>query len=605
MKKIITLAVASVLMCGTLQAQESRYMGGEVEMTTLPNGGVLNKNAPESLAKTWTHESKVVQLAEGIWSLEGFAHVNCAVIEGENSLIIYDTGNDIEDGKKFLNEIKKISNKPVKTIIYSHAHYVWGSSPLLEGQMVYNVIGHPNLNKNIKESGGMGASIPELSPLLTGRAYEQFDIYTPSEGEDAPLASSPIGKGEKGFAPVTKPVEDGEIVTIDGVKMQFFTEFSSDTDDCLLVYFPEKELVLNNLYWPVYSNQYTLRGSLYRDPIPWMNGLKKIRDLNPKYMINTHTTAISGKEKVMEAVTNYHDGLAYLYDQTLRQILLGASPNELSHIVQLPKHLAEWPNNQLTYGEMSQYPKNIYNYALGWYDGNATNINKVEPSIEARKMVLGFGGKNKMMEQVEIALDNKEYAWATQLTDYLYKVYPNDQKVRQQKADALRKMGQVTESSISRSWYLSQARALENKVMIPHIILPEVAQIMDSEPGTFVNMMRVRINPEKSIDTNKLIVFEFTDVENRPQFGLHIRNGIAEFVENPSTYYKEKDVVIKVPRELFANYYAGKINVEKLLFNSNKVSMNINQTEVQWLLEQFDWFDAKAPILKYNKGVSK
>ena len=34
----------------------------------------------------------------------------------------------------------------------------------------------------------------------------------------------------------------------------------------------------------------------------------------------------------------------------------------------------------------------------------------------------------------------EEYAWVTQLTDYLYKVYPNDQEVRQLKADALRKI---------------------------------------------------------------------------------------------------------------------------------------------------------------------
>ncbi|WP_281615992.1 alkyl sulfatase dimerization domain-containing protein [Flammeovirga sp. SubArs3] len=604
MNKILSIAVTSLVMCGTLQAQDDKYMGSQVETTVLPNGGIVNQEAPKSIIKTMPHQPNVVKLADGVWSIEGFAHVNCGVIEGENSLIVYDTGNDVIDGKKFLDEIKKVSDKPVKTVIYSHAHYVWGTTSLLEGQQTYNIIGHANLNKNIKESKGLGSSVPELAPVLTARAYEQFDIYTPNEGDDAPLFSSPIGKNEKGFMPVTTPVEDGEELTIDGVKMQFFTNYGSDTDDCLMVYFPEKDVVLNNLYWPFYSNQYTLRGSMYRNPLPWMEGLRKIRDLNPEYLISTHTFAISGKNKVVEAVTNYHDGLAFLYDQTLRQTLLGATPEEMRHSIQLPKHLAEWPTNQLTYGEMSHYPQNIYNNALGWYDGNATKINTVEPSIEAQKMVEGFGGKTKMMENIATAMENKEYSWATQLSDYLYKVYPNDQDVRQQKADALRKMGQTTESSISRSWYLGQARALENKVMIPHMMLPEVDEVMDSEPGTYVNLMRVRIDPEKSKTTNEVIVFEFTDVENSPQFGLHIRKGVAEFIENPDTYYKMQNVVIKVPRALFANYYTGKINAEKLLFNSN-VSVSTNKIEAHWLLEQFDWFDAKSPILKYNKMASK
>ena len=288
-----------------------------------------------------------------------------------------------------------------------------------------------------------------------------------------------------------------------------------------------------------------------------------------------------------------------MYDQTLRHILLGDSPDELRHNIQLPQHLSEWPNNQLTYGELSYYAPNNFNYALGWYDGNAANINKVHPDVEAAKIVEGFGGKVKVMSATREAMEKKEYAWATQLSDYLYKVYPNDQEVRQLKADALRKMGQITVASIPRSWYLSQARALENKVEVHHVVMPSAEHMLGSSPGTYINMMRVRIDPEKSENTDLVIVFEFTDVEEDALYGLHIRKGVAEYLDNPRDHYRDTDVTIRLPRALFAKYYIGEVSLDELL-SDQSLRVNGSKDDAENILKQFDQYDQKEPILKYK-----
>ena len=348
MNKLITL-IALILSVSNLSyaQKKSPYVGGETELMTMPNGAVVNRNLPERISSVLPEKPQIVEVTDGIWSLEGFSIVNLGVMEGKTGLIIYDTGNDNEDGREFLKAIRTVSDKPVIAIIYSHSHYVWGGRALLDGKVDYTIIGHPGVNKNILESGGYGASIPELSPVLTARYLEQFNHYLPMQGEDAPISPSPIGSTDKEFIPVSKTVQDREILDIDGVKMQFFTEYHSDTDDCLLVYLPEKEVVFSNIYWPVFPNLYTLRGSLYRDPIPWMEGLRKIRDLAPEHLVSTNAMAVSGKAEVFEAITNYHDGLSFVYDQTLRRILLGETPEELRHSVLLPDHLANFPNNQL------------------------------------------------------------------------------------------------------------------------------------------------------------------------------------------------------------------------------------------------------------------
>ena len=125
---------------------------------------------------------------------------------------------------------------------------------------------------------------------------------------------------------------------------------------CAIVYLPQKKTVLNNFLWPVFPNIYTLRGSEYRDPTSWAAGVKLIRDLQPEYLFNTHAIPTFGKENIARTLNSYFDAIMYLYDQTIRGILLGKTPDELRYWVQMPKDLAAFPNNQMSYGELSYFP---------------------------------------------------------------------------------------------------------------------------------------------------------------------------------------------------------------------------------------------------------
>ena len=47
---------------------------------------------------------------------------NATIIEGDDGLIVYDTGVNAEAGAHIAAEIRKISDKPVRAIFYSHHH---------------------------------------------------------------------------------------------------------------------------------------------------------------------------------------------------------------------------------------------------------------------------------------------------------------------------------------------------------------------------------------------------------------------------------------------------------------------------------------------------
>lgn len=569
------------------------YNGEAVVNVPSDNGGIVNEQYLRAHALTSAVEPRIIKVMEGVWTLAGYYFVYPTIVEGDTGLIILDTGDDIIEGQGILDLARQVSDKPVSAIVYSHAHYVWGARPIVAAGQDVKVIGHEDLNSNILESGGLGSAIPELAPTLMARAYEQFSVLLPAEGPDA-KSPTPVSMHEKGFVPVNTPVSNGQKLTVDGVEMVFFTNYEADTNDTLIVHFPEKDMVWNNHFWPIFPNFYTLRGSEYRDPTIWIEALRLIRDLEPEYLVNTHTLPISGKETVRQALSSYNDAISYLYDQTIRGILHGKTPDELRYWVQLPGELADFPNNQLTYGELSYYPPYIYNYAIGWFGRDVTTLNRIAPQQQAEKIVKGFGGVEAVKTEVAQSISNNELAWAAELGGYLIKVAPRDEEARQLLADALRQMGYNTMATIPRSWYLTRALALEGKIRIPVAMHGDTSSVLGSPPHTYVKQYRVRLDPRVSVGKEQQLSITITG-SDAPAMALHVRGGVAEFVPDASKYYRQSDMSISMPLEAWAGYYVGDITLAQLL--DRKDVKTSDKRQVNAFFSLFDQVHASKALL--------
>jgi len=588
--KIQTLALSLIMIVSIAYAQDvSPYMGGDVKLTKAPNGAIVREEVLTTAAKITYTEPTTEKLAEGIWCIGGYSIANTTVIEAEDGLIVYDTGDTREEAEHIRKAIEKISKKPIKVIIYSHSHYALGAGALVDNPEDVLIIGHPKVNETVESSlkgGGSPSAIPEVGPLMTSRVLIQFNNFLPTEGPDA----ATMGKLELGkpiaFLPANKTVKDGEVLDVLGIKMQFFTKYQSD-DYSLTVYVPEKGLVMNNFFWPGTPNIYTLRGAVYRDPLIWRNGLKVIRDLQPEILANTHPRAIIGKKEVEKRLTGYMDQLTLTYDQTLRGILGGYGPDDLRHLIYIPKHMQEIPENAQSYGETIHFPEAIYQYVIGWFDGDVTKLFKIARKDEAQRMVALMGGKTKVIAAAKSAFDKKEYAWGAQLIQYAYLLDPKDKEVRQLKADLLRQMAYRTTGSIARAFLMTEALTLEGKIAYPKLV-PPTAEIIAGSPETFVDYFRVRIDPKKSENTDKVIKFIFTDKGNEA-VALHVRRGIAEYIPVPSDYYKKHDYSLKLDSETWAALYLSSVTLEEAI-NSGKVKVDGKVEDVTVIFDMFDKF---------------
>lgn len=587
--QIMTLALS--IMAVTSYAQEvSPYMGGAVKLTEAPNGAIVREDVLKAGPKISYTEPTIDKVADGVWCIGGYSLANSTVIEGDDGLIVYDTGDTREEAEHIRKAIETISDKPIKVIIYSHSHYAMGAGALTDNPEDVVIIGHPKVNETVDtalKGGGTPSAIPEVGPILTARTMSHFGFLLPEEGPDAGItAKLDMGK-PIAFLPATQTVEDGEELELLGVKLQFFTEYMSD-DYNLTVWVPEKKAVLNNFLWPGTPNLYSLRGAAYRSPLVWRDGLKVIRDLQPEILLNTHARAIVGKEKAMETLTAYMDQISFTYDQTLRGIMLGMGPDDLRHFVKIPSYFNETPENFQVYGESVHFPEAIYQHVIGWFDWDTTKLFKIAPKEAALRTVELMGGKEKVIQATRTAFGKNEFAWAAELIQNVYLLDVNDQEVRQLKADILRQLAYRTTGSISRGFLLSDAQALEGKIQAPLVILPS-PEIIAESPATFVDYYRIYIDPDKSKDTDKVIEFVFTDQKDQ-RVALHIRRGVVEFVPEPSSYLKKADFVLELDGKTWSELYLNSNTLAEAIA-SDKVKVEGEQKEVVMLFDMFDKFN--------------
>jgi alkyl sulfatase BDS1-like metallo-beta-lactamase superfamily hydrolase len=566
-------------------------MGGEVVLDKAPNGALVNSEVLSAIPKIIYTEPTVEQVTDGVWSIGGYSIANTTVIEGDDGLIVYDAGDTREEAEHIREAISKISDKPIKVIIYSHSHYALGAGALVEDAENVLIIGHPKLNETVESNlkgGGAPSVIPEVGPIMTARAMIQFNNYLPEEGSDAALTGKLEGGKPIAFLPANKTVNDGEELDVLGLKMQFFTEYTSD-DYNLTVWIPEKGVALNNFFWPGTPNIYTLRGGDYRDPLIWRDGLKVIRDLQPEVLLNTHTRPVIGQEEVFERLTGYMDQITLTYDQTLRGILGGLSLGELRNTVYSPPHLTEIPENFQLYGETLHFPQAIYQYVIGWFDGDVTELFRIPPKQEAKRLVELIGGKERVITAAVAALETEEYAWGAQLIQYVYLLDPLDKNVRQLKADFLRQMAYRSTGSISRAFLMSNALSLEGKITIPRLILPS-PEVVAGSPDTFVDFFRVRIDPEKAQDTDKVLELVFKDRENLA-VALHVRRGVVEYIPVPADYYREADYTVELDSESWAAVYLSTTDLDQAISDGKADLIKGSRLEIVTLFELFDKFN--------------
>ena len=573
---------------GLLLFQPITTLGYNMTMPSYPDQPPINPKLLDT-PRFWS-PAKAYQVTPNVWSAVGFGTANGIAIKGTDGLIIIDTGFNYEQGKKMMQEIRKVvPDLPVKAIIYTHGHvdHVNGGLAFTEQGKNVTVYAQEGTSEFYTNENAL------LGPIQSIRQAHAAGALLPNEGPDRRFTGifPDTTLGRITFITPTVTFSDKLDIEEAGVKLTLM-HVKGETTDHINVWYPaEKVLFIGDNQYGIVPNIYSIRGGVFRDPLVQIQALDTALSLHPDFVVGSHQKPIIGTKNVTDILTVTRDALQYLRDQTIRGMNKGMTADELAHSIMLPQHLLDHPYLTLSRGQIPWYVKQIYNGYLGWYEGDPAFLNSTSLVNRSKHIVEGFGGVNQTILKVREAIGKGEDQWASELATYVLKVDPENEEAKLLKAHALRVVGQRFTSMDGRHWYLTTALELEGKINAdPNAVAVTSPEQLASLPvDNLLEILGTKIDPVKANGVNKTLGLTLTDTGQA--FTLHVRNNVLAVSK---TLEPHEDMTLALDLDTYKSIVNGTNKVLDLV-DSGNVKFEGNVADLEKFVSLFE------PLLLYKE----
>lgn len=401
-------------------------------------------------AKKFTR--RVEKINDQIYFFAGFGGSNMILIIGEENCVLIDTLNGEQVAKDAYEELRKITDKPIETIIYTYTHFdhtggagVFADekTEIIAHEFETDIYGYSHLLKDINKKRGMR----QFGPTLSQEESICVGIWNKPFSKTVIREPNHLIEGHK------------NVIERAGLELHLIS-VPGETDDHLFVWIPKYAILCcGDNYYESWPNLYAIRGSQYRDISSWIDSLTTMLEYPTQILIPGHTAVINGEAKIKEILTNYRDAIEYVLVETLKGMNQGLTPDELVESVTLPQQYAQLPYLQEYYGTVEWTIRAIFSGYLGWFDGNPTHLCHLPLKERASKMIRMMNGRDAIIAEIDHSLECGEYQWAVELCDILLNDQPSIE-IKKKKAEALIALGRQQLSANGRHYYLVCAKEL-------------------------------------------------------------------------------------------------------------------------------------------------
>jgi len=493
------------------------------------------------------------EVCEGIYQVRGYDLTNLTLIETESGgWIIFDPLMSLECTQAAMKLVEdNLGKRPLMAIVMSHPHvdHFGGIRGVIQEEQV------ADRSLSVEEqisSGKIPIIVPEgftehavsenlfAGTAMARRAAYQYGVLL-EKGERDSLAMG-IGLGQSTgtltfVLPTHEVKKTGEKIVIDGVEMIFQMTPGTEAPAEMNTYFPQlKALWLAENCTGTLHNLYTLRGAEVRDGNTWAKYILEAITLfgsETEVTFQSHNWPHWGNDVVIKYMEDTAAVYKFIHDQTLMYINLGYTSDEISNMIHLPEYLEKiWYTRQY-YGTVAHNAKAVYQKYMGWYDANPVNLNPLNPSERARKLVEYLGDTDRVMEMAYSDFLAGEYQWVAEITNILVFADPMNMAARYLCADALEQLGYQSESGTWRNAYLTAALELRTGN------LKDESKLAKGSADILANLtvemlldymgMLIDANAAEDID----ITFNLVLTDSDDRYFVHLLHGVL-------LYYKDQ-----------------------------------------------------------------
>ena len=536
------------------------------------------------------------KVSDRIWQVRGFDLANITFVKGDTGWIVIDTLGSTETAKAAFDLVtEQLGARPIEAVIYTHSHsdHFAGTAGIVKLEDV-----KAGKIAVIAPKGFLEAAVGEnviAGPAMQRRAMFQFGIPL-TKGADG-LVNAGIGPGiAAGSASLIPPTKEiaatGETMTIDGVKLVFQFTPGTEAPAEMNIDFPDWKIVdMAENANATQHNILTPRGAVVRDAKVWAEGLTRALRMfgDSDTLITSHGWPRFGNDVIRDYLGKHRDAYAYLHDQTVRLMNLGLNGDEIAAKLKLPPELdREWYDRPY-YGSLSFNARAVYQFYMGWYDANPSNLAPMPPVDTGTRYVEAMGGAAHVYTMAQASYDKGDYAWAAELLNHVIMADNTNAAAKDLLARCYDQLGWQAEPSTWRNIYLTGAKELREGVSPPRgTPQAQLASLANLPLGQLIDLLSVRLNPEKSAGQSLKLAFVLSD--SGEQTFISIANGVLVHEEIAAPM--PVDATLTLTRaDFLGGIFGGQPLPPKIASGAAKLTGN-----PQAMLKLGQWMDPPNPV---------
>jgi cyclase len=287
-----------------------------------------------------TQELGLQKITDNLYMISGLGG-NVAFLITQEGVLVVDSGTMPDHGKEIAAEIEKITDKPIKYLIYTHYHgdHTHGAQSLPSD---ITTISHINTRENLEklDMPRMKEAIANTIPQQIKKLEENVEKLTAEKSPDLEKAEKALQHTKQQFEEYKKiklifptiTFNKKSVIYLDNQRIKLFYLGSGHTNGDILVYFPEEKVIhMGDLYFenmiPYIDYQ---AGSNTEN---WLKILEKVIEMDVDKVIPGHGEITDKNGLIAQA--QYFKDLRAEVEKFIKQ---GATLEETKEKLSLPKY---------------------------------------------------------------------------------------------------------------------------------------------------------------------------------------------------------------------------------------------------------------------------